>query len=635
MDNKEHTEVETDQDEQVEELERLHTKIAQQLSELSQCDELPSGYGRSAGSFEPSEVDFASGNWLVRIAQVQAWLKLDQDLKLGEDSKVFDTATELFSQFGDAKALLEVYAEFPTMTVRGAEALGTRLETAQSMQQKFSELLENNAKSKATKEWEEAWEEALNQTASVEGKIRAQSATWELSQFSYFAEKERLNLTPSYQRGDVWPTSDAQKLIESVLRGIPLPSIILLRPTPKGKDAPKYEVVDGKQRLTSLLRFTGQHPEAIRRVQEAEKKYPGNRLEEYFKKDYRKFRKVWKRVVGETLTDPLETSYYFPFPIRSDARAVEDKMRGKYYCEILDCRIEVADGVESVYEIFEKKSQYKVPIIEYSEATSRQIQEVFNLYNKQGKHLNAEEIRNALFHEVDLVRLLLIAAGDNRDTSLVTLPSNTAEQYIPKISDLLSGYKFGTARYKRTKMLSWLASLLFQQAEVGGNLTVRSTAKHIDELFDAIHKAKPPKSHPLASGAVLERLVVDLWRTLDGHSAASDCWARSFKDNESGAKWQELQLVASLVAAFLIAQVSQDVIETLEGHAESILNFTTACKRPAKAQNKTQWAFIGKAALGIVQAAGCDLQKIEDSLINNYGYSCIPTLVAAAKNPTE
>ena len=43
---------------------------------------------------------------------------------------------------------------------------------------------------------------------------------------------------------------------------------------------------------------------------------------------------------------------------------------------------------------------YKFPVIIYKKVTSEQIHEVFSLYNKQGKHLNAEEIRNALYHHL-------------------------------------------------------------------------------------------------------------------------------------------------------------------------------------------------------------------------------------------
>jgi Flp pilus assembly pilin Flp len=634
MINDKNSNVEVETSDEFDDVERVRSKIAQQLSELSQSDQLPSGFIRGTGSFEAGEVDFSSGNWLIRVAEVQAWLGLNGDLNLGEGAadRIEAAAEELFVQLGDAKLLLESGASFPQMTLRGAEALGSRLDTAASMQQKFFELLENNTKAKATKEWKEAWDDALNQTSEVEGKIRAQSDTWELSQFSYYAEKERLNLTPSYQRGDVWPTSDAQRLIESILRGIPLPSIILLKPTLLGqKDSAKYEVVDGKQRLTSILRFTGQHPEALERVRVADAKYPDQEILHLFQNNYRKFRKIWKRVVGETLNDANETRYYFPFPIRSDAKAVNDEMRGKYYCEIKDSKIEVASGVETIYEIFEKKSQYKVPVIEYLEATSRQIQDVFNLYNKQGKHLNAEEIRNALFHEVDLVRLLLVAAGDNRDLSLAPFLSENAKKSLVEISEALTGYGFGTSRYKRTKMLSWMLSLLFQSAEHNGILSVRSTAKHIDWLFEEI---RDNKKHALANERTLERLVEDLTRTIDAHSSI-DCWSKLFKDNEKGAKWQELQLVASLVAVFLIAQVSDDVPTVLESRLEEIRTFTDGCRRPTKAQNKTQWAFIGRAALGIVDAAEISVAQIEEKLNAQYGSSCIATLVAAAKNSTE
>ena len=48
-------------------------------------------------------------------------------------------------------------------------------------------------------------------------------------------------------------------LIESILRGIPLPSIILAR----GSGNQRFQIVDGKQRLTAILRFMGAHPEGL------------------------------------------------------------------------------------------------------------------------------------------------------------------------------------------------------------------------------------------------------------------------------------------------------------------------------------------------------------------------------------
>ncbi|HDR8250467.1 MULTISPECIES: DUF262 domain-containing protein [Bacillus] len=57
-------------------------------------------------------------------------------------------------------------------------------------------------------------------------------------------------LQPSYQRKDVWTKPKKSKLIESVLRNIPVPSIYFAE-TREGR----WEVVDGQQRLTSFFEF--------------------------------------------------------------------------------------------------------------------------------------------------------------------------------------------------------------------------------------------------------------------------------------------------------------------------------------------------------------------------------------------
>jgi hypothetical protein len=57
-------------------------------------------------------------------------------------------------------------------------------------------------------------------------------------------------LQPHYQRKDVWTRPKKSKLIESILRSIPIPSIYFAE-TPDGR----WEVVDGQQRLTAFFDF--------------------------------------------------------------------------------------------------------------------------------------------------------------------------------------------------------------------------------------------------------------------------------------------------------------------------------------------------------------------------------------------
>jgi 5-methylcytosine-specific restriction endonuclease McrA len=67
---------------------------------------------------------------------------------------------------------------------------------------------------------------------------------------------KRLNLSPGFQRKSIWSDKDRRKLVGSVYAGYPLPSIFLYRRHNRD-GAPEYDVIDGKQRIESLLMFTG------------------------------------------------------------------------------------------------------------------------------------------------------------------------------------------------------------------------------------------------------------------------------------------------------------------------------------------------------------------------------------------
>lgn len=617
----------------LEDFETQLNKVADQLSELSNVEVWPVGYKSVNDPFEPSEVDFSSSSWLLRVLQVQAWLHPDAEVdarSAERDPK--GVAQELFKAISaeDILGCIEYSNGLVRLTVAGAEFLASRLDTAVSLQSAFTESLESLSRKQATAQWSEAWEEEAESGAPAPEPITAKSDIWRINDFSGKASRGILNLNPSYQRGDVWPTSDAQKLIESILRGIPLPSIILLKP--RGANQTMYEVVDGKQRLTSILRFIGQHPQALERVRKMDGQHPALKLLTHFHSDYKKFRRLWKNAAGESLTDRKEAEYYFPFRLAQNSKALQGplaSLAGKYFCDVRDELIHVGGSQETVSDVFERASDYKIPLIEYLDASPKQIHEVFHLYNRQGKHLNAEEIRNALFHDVDLVRLVLVASGDNpAAATLAPYFPKASYQLLKNISKSLDDYRFGTARYKRTKMLSWLYSLMFQPSVSNGDLSIRSTAKQIDTFLATIRASSEGAGLKLAQPDALVQLIKDTERCLEAHST-SDCWESGFKDDDRGQKWQELQLIASLVAVFLLSVVEESPEDVLEKYRTELLEFTKNHHRPEKTQNKTQWGFIGEVALGILEVVGVDFEKLESVLIARYGVSCLQTLQAA------
>ena len=81
-------------------------------------------------------------------------------------------------------------------------------------------------------------------------KVSLQERPIDIKHIADLFVKKKLNLAPKYQRGFVWTSARASRLIETVLGKRFVPPIVLHE-----RDGGRYDVVDGKQRLLSLLSF--------------------------------------------------------------------------------------------------------------------------------------------------------------------------------------------------------------------------------------------------------------------------------------------------------------------------------------------------------------------------------------------
>lgn len=599
--------------------------VADQLAEVSEARVTPNEFG-AVEPFSADDVDFASNGWMARLSEVQGWLRLPEILELEDPETFVCTLVRSLGYDADDSSGVDSPGR---LSDHGLERLRERLEHARQLQQQFIEVYEAEGGSEdaATGWWTEAWDDEPDGGPGA-GPVDARADTWQIHTFVYHARKG-LDLRPSYQRGDVWPTADSQMLIESILRGIPLPSIIILE---RGDDAKaRFEVVDGKQRLTAILRFMGRHPEARLRVAEEEANHPGSDLTRLLTEDYPAFRKAWKYCTGEQLTSSVERANLFPFKLRRGVQSLTGRLapvQGRYYTEIRNVEIDTVDGVVPIQEIFEIDNVYSIPVIKYSGTSRRQIHEVFNLYNKQGKHLNAEEIRNALYHDLDLARALIVTAGDNDDVETVAPVLLPVWEDVEAISDLLDDYSFGSARYRRTKVLSWIAALLLSDAIDDGEKGMRSTAGHIDEL---LHRIESHKRDPLRSAATIQSAFRVLAQSIKAHSAV-DAWAPIFKNRKQGTRWQELQLVASLLGVTLATVVLDDEVEDKLADAVSTLRHkskTPRWERPQKTQTLEQWKYIARVSFDVLDALEVEPDEVSAALKERFGTTCIPTLKKA------
>ncbi len=86
-------------------------------------------------------------------------------------------------------------------------------------------------------------------------ELRHEAYQKTVQDISNLYENGHLNLSPGFQRDSVWTERDRAKLVDSIVRNYPLPSIFLYRRESNGEIV--YDVIDGKQRIESILMFMG------------------------------------------------------------------------------------------------------------------------------------------------------------------------------------------------------------------------------------------------------------------------------------------------------------------------------------------------------------------------------------------
>lgn len=84
----------------------------------------------------------------------------------------------------------------------------------------------------------------------MERQVRPQDISWLLD----LNKQGQLDLDPSYQRKSVWTRNDREYFIDTILNNYPSPAIFLHKEITRDENV-MYHVVDGKQRLQTILKF--------------------------------------------------------------------------------------------------------------------------------------------------------------------------------------------------------------------------------------------------------------------------------------------------------------------------------------------------------------------------------------------
>jgi uncharacterized protein with ParB-like and HNH nuclease domain len=103
----------------------------------------------------------------------------------------------------------------------------------------------------------------LEEINSAQRLVKTDAYQMSLGEIVSMYEAKEIIIHPEFQRLFRWNASQKSKLFESLLLGIPLPPIFVFE-----KEDGKWELIDGLQRLSTILEFMGvlQTPEGQLRI---------------------------------------------------------------------------------------------------------------------------------------------------------------------------------------------------------------------------------------------------------------------------------------------------------------------------------------------------------------------------------
>jgi hypothetical protein len=85
-------------------------------------------------------------------------------------------------------------------------------------------------------------------------RVERRPSTVDLSWFLDLEKNSQLDLNPSYQRRSVWTPNDRRYFLDTIFRNYPSPAIFLHKSI-EDDGAVTYHVVDGKQRISTIILF--------------------------------------------------------------------------------------------------------------------------------------------------------------------------------------------------------------------------------------------------------------------------------------------------------------------------------------------------------------------------------------------
>jgi uncharacterized protein with ParB-like and HNH nuclease domain len=208
-------------------------------------------------------------------------------------------------------------------------------------------------------------------------RIDRKSNTMTISSLNEGRILDKFNLDPEYQRKSVWSDEQQSLLIDSILKNIPIPPIFLRENIDK-KGKTSFEVIDGKQRLSSIFKFIDNEISTI-----------------------------------DDDNDPLH----------------ESELAGLRFSDL-----ENNDEFESVLEDFWR---YPLPIEYVYTKDDKVVDKIFDRLNRSGEKLNGQELRHSNYYDSPLISLAFKIAKSEFWSNELEITNKNRMEDIELVSELI------------------------------------------------------------------------------------------------------------------------------------------------------------------------------------------------------
>lgn len=598
------------------------------------------------------ESDFSSfsqnENWLLTLRPIWRCLypglntidwKLESDdikenviseLSLSSDTDRYDFLNEISEHLLSANRLLEEFC--------------TNIEELEISRKKSHSI------------WAEGWDDSDDDKGKID-PINADTKTWQIKQFVKLAKQGNLDIDPIYQRDFVWNNGASQMLINSILMGIPLPSIILHE-----IEDNKYQIIDGKQRTTSILKFIGALPEAINLVKN---KIPALKLNttdemvraapneylaklilsgeqsglEFSEKQVKRFKR-WKNDKKYGLISKEEKDLakrILPFSLKPKEFAevpILNHLSGKFYHEIRDNVITISGKNTKISDIFEEENAYQIPVIIYGKDTKpKQIRRVFKRYNTQGTSLNPTEVNNAAYQSIDAMRFTMAISRIRPERGEELLPGIYDSSVGPeslKVEAFFNSCQLPAKRFEWAKLVSIILGLLYLEVprKKKGGLSYLPTGGLIKAFFES-ESDKKPEDRKIIKNSNCTKLAEIFGESV--YSLNSDLLWDLFQDHPTWSstaadgKWSQPAAVSMVVASIICHSSGVNLKQKIENDDvyDAFEEYLSNHEPLGQTQAPEQWGYYAQTATDVCAIFGISKDNLEDKFNLFCGYNVL------------